>query len=224
LIDWERGILAVLHQWLGRNGIAAPDGQIMEAFAKAEHVCEAETPAALYPDVLRNVHGRIARTLGAPSAPADADALAHSIGDWPPFEDTCTALIALKRRYKLVILSNVDRASFARTNQKLGVSFDAIITAEDVNGYKPAPGHFHRAAGLFDSWSIRREEWLHVAQSLYHDHVPAKSMGLRTAWINRRHDKSGAGATPTPQHGVQPDWTVNSLGEFAELVEREFSQ
>ncbi len=180
----------------------------------------------LYPDVLRAVMRDIARALGAdPDAAhtrAAAEALANSVGDWPPFPDTPAALAALKRRCKLVIVSNVDRASFARTNEKLGVTFDAIVTAEDVRSYKPAPAHFHRALETLGAMGVAKHEILHVAQSLFHDHVPAKSLGLATCWVRRGRGSSEGGAAHVTPEAVRarPDLTVETMAELAALVER----
>ncbi len=222
LIDWERGICDALRPWLNRNGPPIDDEALLAAFARIEKVVEGETPELPYPQVLRATYARLAESLSMPSDAASAYALADSIGDWPAFADSPDALQRLKRRYKLVILSNVDRSSFARSNQRLGVEFDAIITAEDVGSYKPAMGHFTRAAELFKKWGVNPEEWLHVAQSLFHDHAPAKSIGLATAWIDRRRGRAGTGATPAIRLATPPDWSTATLGEFADLVDASF--
>jgi 2-haloacid dehalogenase len=116
----------------------------------------------------------------------------------------------------LIILSNVDRASFAANNARLGVNFDAILTAEDVDSYKPSPRTFAVLAQRAAALGIRSGWLLHVAQSLFHDHVPAKRARLRTVWINRRHDRPGGGATPNPRSDVTPDWEFPTMAAFAE--------
>lgn len=218
LIDWESGILTVLRAWACRHGADSSGAQLLRAFADAEHRCQAQTPTAPYPEILRAVHARIAATLGLPTTSGEADALARSIPDWPSFEDSPTALAELKQRYKLLILSNIDRASFAHSNRKLGVRFDAIITAEDVGSYKPNPGHFLRAFEVLGAMGIGREQCLHVAQSLFHDHVPAQALGIRTVWVDRRHGRTGDGATPPPPDEVTPDLVVPDLAALAQLA------
>lgn len=218
LIDWEQGILSVLRPWAVRHALDTTDVQLLDVFSQAEHRCQEATPSALYPDILRAVHVRLATHFGLSSLEDDADALAASIKDWPAFEDSPAALATLKRHYKLLILSNIDKSSFAHSNVKLGVEFDAIITAEDVGSYKPAPGHFQRAFEVLAKMEIARHEILHVAQSLFHDHVPAKALGLSTVWVDRRHGQGGWGATPPPPVDVQPDLVVKTLAEFARLV------
>ena len=123
------------------------------------------------------------------------------------------ALQRLASRYRLVIVSNVDRVSFAASNEHLGVAFDLIITAEDVGSYKPAPGHFESLCANVTPTN----RLLHVAQSLYHDHGPAVAAGLRTVWIDRSGGSSGGGATP-PQPDVVPEWRYPTLAAFADAV------
>ncbi len=221
LIDWETGILAVLRPWADRAELEQSDEALLGAYAEAESEAERASPAALYRDVLQDTMRRIGAALGAEVNDADEDALSASVGDWPPFPDTTDALRRLQSRCRLVIASNVDRESFARTARLLGVEFDAVITAEDVGSYKPALGHFHHAEKLLVErrWIRDRSEWLHVAQSLHHDHVPAKSLGLRTAWIDRRAGRTG-GATPesSAARDVRPDYTFRSLAEFADAM------
>jgi len=217
LIDWELGICAALRAWADLRGVAATDEALLAAFARAEPVCERETPGALYSDVLRRVHGELAGEFGAPADEADAMAFADSVGDWPAFPDTAQALWALSQRHMLVVISNIDHKSFERTLPKLGVTLDGLVTAEDVGAYKPDQRVFEYAARVVESMGAPKHRWLHVAQSLYHDHAPAKRFGLRTAWVDRRRGKRGSGATPAPPEGVTPDLTVTSMAELAAL-------
>ena len=145
-----------------------------------------------YPDVLAATLRRIADQFGVEASPEERTAFGASVPDWPAFPDSAAALAELHERFRLVILSNIDRASFAASARRLGVEFDLVITAEDVGSYKPEPGQLRGAARR----APPATELLHVAQSLYHDHVPAKAAGLPTVWIDRRHDRAGTGATP----------------------------
>jgi 2-haloalkanoic acid dehalogenase type II len=217
LIDWEAGMAAVLGPWARRHDPSITDEDVLEAYARQESVVESEAPATRYPDVLRESFRRTGAALGHEVTEADADALATSVPDWPAFPDSADALQRLKRRYKLIILSNVDRASFAGSNRRLGVAFDEILTAEDIGSYKPDPANFAALRRRVDE--MRAGKLLHVAQSLYHDHVPAKAAGLPTVWINRRHAKPGWGATPGPGVDVTPDLEFPSLAVFAHAVE-----
>jgi len=147
---------------------------------------------------------------------AEAAEFGGSVGRWPAFPDTAAALQYLKRHYKLVILSNVDRASFAKSNVKLGVEFDRVLTAEEIGSYKPDVRNFEYAIRVLGEMGVARAKILHVAQSLYHDIVPAKSLGLRTVWVNRRKGRSGGGATLSPRGDAKPDLEVASMAELAE--------
>ena len=217
LVDWETGLLAQLRPWVSRNGLVLSDDDLLAAFATAEATTEAEFPSLPYTEVLRRVHRRIAERFERTSSEADAAAFAHSVGDWPMFPDTVAALQDLRARHKLVILSNTDHASFARTQEKLGVEFDALVLAEDVGAYKPDRRMFDAMLVTAARFDIAPHEILHVAESLYHDHVPAKALGLATAWIHRRHGREGSGATAPTTAVVQPDFYARSLRELVLL-------
>jgi len=222
LIDWERGILAELRPWVDRHGRKdLADDTLLENFGTTEALVEAETPTVLYPQILEEVHRRLARQWDIRSTADEVAGFGQSVGHWLAFADSATALQYLKRYYKLVILSNVDRASLARSNVKLDVEFDRIITAEDVGSYKPSPRNFeHALADLKTSLGVAKDEILHTAQSIFHDVVPAKSVGLTTLWINRRKEVGGWGATPVPDVGddaKRPDFQVASMAEFVAL-------
>ena len=222
LIDWERGILAELRPWVDRNGHRdLDDNAILALFGSTEVTCEAETPDRLYPDILAEVHRRLADQWGIKANPAEAAEFGQSVGRWPAFADSATSLQYLKRYYRLVILSNVDRASFARSNAKLGIAFDRIITAQDVGSYKPSLRNFeHALADLERTFGTRKSDILHTAQSLFHDVAPARTMGLATMWINRRKLVGGWGATPAPESAgaaATPDIEVASMADFVIL-------
>jgi 2-haloalkanoic acid dehalogenase type II len=222
LIDWERGILAELRPWADRHGRQdLSDDLILETFGTTEATCEAETPSTLYPQILEEVHRRLARQWGIRSTADEVTSFGQSVGRWPAFADSPAALQYLKLHYKLVIISNVDRASFALSNRKLGVEFDRIITAQDVGSYKPNLQNFRYAlADLERTFGVVKEHILHTAQSIFHDVVPAKQLGLTTLWVNRRQDVRGWGATPEPGvagDAAKPDLEVGSLAEFAVL-------
>ena len=152
-----------------------------------------------------------------------AQRLGNSVPDWPAFPDSTDALARLAKHYQLIILSNVHRDGFAGSNRRLHGDFAAVITAEDVGAYKPAENHFRALDTTLPELGVDRTELLHVAQSLFHDHVPAKREGLPSVWINRRHDRPGWGATPQPSE----EWTYNleftSMADFADAVDRAFT-
>ena len=222
LIDWERGIFAELRPWADRHGRQdLDDNMLLETFGSTEAACELETPGTLYPQILEEVHRRLARRWGIRSTADEIVNFGQSVPRWPAFDDSAAALQYLKRYYKLVIISNVDRASFSKSNEKLGVEFDRVITAQDVGSYKPDIRNFHYAlADLKQSLGVGKDEILHTAQSIFHDVLPAKSVGLKTLWINRRKDIGGWGATPAPDKegdAARPDLEVASMADFVAL-------
>jgi putative hydrolase of the HAD superfamily len=223
LIDWEAGIAAVLAPWAREHGLDLSDEALLLAYADNEAAVERERPSALYPDVLALAFRRTGERLGAPVSDAWAQRLGDSVPDWPAFPDSADALARLARRYRLIIVSNVHRAGFAASNERLRGDFAAIITAEDVGAYKPAESHFRALDAALADLGVDRARLLHVAQSLFHDHVPAKREGLPSVWINRRHDRPGWGATPEPAEAWAVDLEFQSMADFADAVDRSFS-
>jgi putative hydrolase of the HAD superfamily len=215
LIDWEAGLLAVLGPWARARGLELADERLLTAYARVEAALEAAHPAEAYPEILARGMRALGGNLGAGVTQDDAAALARSVPDWPAFPDSPAALAALAARFKLIILSNVDRASFAGSNARLGVEFTSVITAQDVGSYKPSPRNFEALTAEAARLGIGPGALLHVAQSLFHDHVPAKQAGLPTVWINRRRGRAGWGATPEPPAPVTPDWEFPSMAAFA---------
>ena len=212
LIDWETGIVAALRPWAERLRVDAGDDALLGAFGEHENRLERDRPTMPYPALLRAVAFDIGEHFGAPMRDDEADAFAASVGDWPAFADSAEALAYLKQHYRLVVLSNVDNASFARSNERLGVAFDAVCTAQDIGSYKPDPGNFRYLLDRLAGSGIEKRDILHTAQSLFHDIAPAGKIGLATNWINRRHGKPGAGATMPTR--ATPDFTHNSLAGF----------
>jgi 2-haloacid dehalogenase len=215
LIDWESGLLAVLRPWALHRELELDDEALLAAYAGYEEQAESEHPRTPYPEILRKCMFALGRDLGAEVTAEDADLLAMSVPDWPAFPDSAAALADLARQYKLIILSNVDRSSFAGSSQRLGVTFDSVLTAQDIGYYKPSPWNFAALQEGARRLGVAEGRLLHAAQSLFHDHVPAKAAGLRTVWINRRHDRPGWGATPAPPVDVTPDWEFPSMADFA---------
>ncbi len=211
LIDWEHGILTALRPILDRHGVAPTDDQVLELYGELEAAAEAG-PYRPYRAVLAAVMDGLGARLGFAPSPEERDALAASVEHWPPFPDTVEALRALARRYRLVILSNIDDDLFAGSARQLGVEFAAVITAQQVGSYKPDRRNFRFA---LERLGVPADRVLHVAQSLYHDIEPAKEIGLTTVWVNRRHDRPGFGATPAAT--AQPDLEVPDLRTLAPL-------
>ena len=216
LIDWESGIFAALQPLLQRCAPPPARNAALEAFARHESAVEEASPRMLYSDVLAEVHRRLAREWNAPMTDAEHARFGASVPDWPAFPDSAQALAYLKRHYKLVILSNVHRAGFEASNRRLGVTFDAIYTAQDIGSYKPNPANFQYLLDHLAEMGVQNEKILHTAQSLFHDHAPAKRFGLASAWIDRRHDQSGGGATMPAPAGTAYDFRFPTLQAMAD--------
>ena len=222
LIDWESGIWDAFQPLLGANGCdALSRDRCLESFAESESRQQAKTPEMLYGVLLARVHRAVAETLGLTTTEELDASFAESIADWPAFPDTAAALRRLKRRFKLVILSNVDRDGFRASRAKLGVDFDAVYTAEDIGSYKPAAANFaYMLERMRADFGLGSEDIVHVAQSLFHDHVPASRFGLASAWIDRQGLAAGGnwGATARVPDRPEVDFVYATLAAMADAV------
>ena len=199
LIDWESGIWDAFQPVLRLNHRADVTRYVLlEAFAKAESLQQSETPGMRYPEILVRVHGNLSQQFELDSNAKMERDFGDSVPFWPAFPDSADALRRLKKRFKLVILSNVHRDGFAASNARLGVDFDAIYTAEDIGSYKPNSRNFdYMLSHLDGDLGLKGGDLLHTAQSLFHDHAPAQAHNMALCWIDRQGlDKGGRwGAT-----------------------------
>lgn len=214
LIDWESGMVRALEPLTSRLATAPGRDAILEAHARHESSQQRQTPAKPYREVLATVYRRLAEEWGVAASWEDCLAYGRSVGDWPAFDDTVEALRYLKTFYKLVILSNVDNASFASSQRRLGVEFDAIYTAEDIGSYKPAAANFAYMLEKLSGLGIAKADILHTAESLFHDHAPANEFGLASCWIHRRHEAEGFGATMNPGRMPRIDLRCTSMADL----------
>ncbi len=220
LIDWETGLWNSLQPLVERSRIDRETA--LSVFGLVEPEQEHETPTLPYRDILARVHAKLAERWSLKSTDAMDNAFGLSVGQWPPFPDTVEALSYLKRHYKLIILSNVDRQNFTATNKLLRVEFDAICTAEDIGSYKPDPRNFAYLLDTIGKLGLAKADLLHTAQSLYHDHVPAERAGVARCWINRRGDTGkGSGATQAVAHMPKLDFEFPTLGAMADAHRKE---
>lgn len=212
LIDWENGILGVLKPLLLAHNTNLDDDQILELFAEFE--AELENGEYIkYREVLKRVVQKFGERFGFEPTADELNSLANSIQHWLPFPDTVEALRAFASKFKLVIISNVDDDLFAFSAKHLEVEFDQIITAEQAKSYKPLLNNFRLAIERID---LPLEQILHVAASIYHDIVTAKSLGLSTVWVNRRADQKGVHITGSAVS--QADLEVPNLKTLAALI------
>jgi 2-haloacid dehalogenase len=208
LIDWESGILSAVRAVLDARGRDLDDDSVLRLHARLESDIE-RGEFRTYRSVLLGVMDGFGRELGFVPDARERTALADSIGTWPLFADTVPSLRALKERYGLGVVSNVDDDIFAMTAATLGVPFDWVVTAQHVGAYKPSPRMFEAA---IERIALPREAILHVAQSAYHDVAPARALGLATVLVRRR----GCGATPPS--GAAPDIDVPDLAALVSVL------
>ena len=214
LIDWESGILPVLRTLMNRHCQSVSDAAMLELFGEFEALAETG-PYQSYRDVLRSVVRSFAARFNFEPSSAELNSLHESVENWIPFTDTVLALRQLKKRYKLAVISNIDDDLFAETRKLLEVEFDLVITAQQAGSYKPSVNNFQMALRAL---SIPPEQLLHAAQSIYHDVVPARSLGITTVWVNRKSARPGIGAVRSsnaPASEQRADLEVADLAGLA---------
>ncbi len=213
LIDWETGISDAVAAALASHDIHLSRSEILELFAKVEPQIQDGGRYLEYRRVLRRVMAMIGVELGFQFTESDLTCLADTLPLWPIFPDTRSSLRAMKSRFELAIISNVDDDLFAQTAQVLGVEMDAVITAQQVRSYKPSHRNFEAA---LERMGVDKSRWLHVGESLYHDIAPANELGISNVWVNRGHDREGVGATrPTD---AKPDLETPDLAALVDLM------
>ncbi|KAK1700587.1 haloacid dehalogenase [Colletotrichum godetiae] len=223
LIDWETGALTALQPLLeANNRTDFTRKHLLDIYHECEAAQQAQTPDLPYAQLLTTIHPQIAAKLGLSSLPsAEASkAFGDSVGSWPAFPDTVDALRRLGKYYKLVVLSNVDRGSFALSNAgpMAGVPFDLVVTAQDVGSYKPDQRNFtYMLREVKDKFGVEKEQVLQTAQSQFHDHHPAKEAGMKSSWIVR------PGAVMGNRDREVFDWKFDTLGEMADALEKELA-
>ena len=178
LIDWNAGIRGELERLFG----VAEAPRLLERYHELEPRVQAEEYRS-YAEVMELTLERLAGESKVSIPEGESAALAKSLPGWPPFPEVPEALEELRRRgWQLAILSNSDRDLIVESEKRIGVPFDLTVVAQDVGSYKPAHGHWER---FFELTTADRETHVHVAQSHFHDIVPASELGLATVWINR---------------------------------------
>jgi 2-haloacid dehalogenase len=209
LIKWEDGILRCLHRILAAHGKETDDVTILQLYGDFEARAE-QGEYRRYREVLQSVVEQFGEKLGFVPTQEEARSLPESLPTWKPWPDTVIALRELRRRFRLAIISNVDDNLFAATRPQLGVEFDEVITAQQAEAYKPSLKIFKLALSRIN---VPAHRILHVGQSLYHDVIPAQSLGLATVWVNRPSARAGVGAVKAAD--ACPDLQVSSLAELA---------
>ncbi|KAF2019545.1 HAD-like protein [Aaosphaeria arxii CBS 175.79] len=222
LIDWERGAVRAYQPTLEKNGQTDLDPKvIITTHREVEAPILAENPSMKYAQLLTKVHPELCKRLGfAEPTAEESKAFGDSVPNWPVFPDTVDALKRLSKHYKLVVLSNVDNASFAGAlaGPLENFQFDAVLTAEDIGSYKPDLRNFEYMFAKAKELGVERDQVLQTAQSQHHDHHPARKIGLKSCWIYRSSSIMGSRQDPVW------DWRFDTLGEMADAVEEELRQ
>lgn len=224
LIDWESGMIAALRGLTSRVEKQLTRDEILEAHARQESAQQAQTPGKPYREILPIVYKRLAEEWGVSVSVAECEEYGKSVRDWPEFVDSPGALAYLKKYYKLIILSNVDNRTFEHSNNRLQVEFDAIYSAEDVGAYKPSDRNFDYMKAHLAELGLKPEEVLHTAESIFHDHIPARKHGFANCWIYRRHSQKGFGATMTPKEMPEVDFRFDSMADLVKAHQEELRE
>jgi 2-haloacid dehalogenase len=212
LIDWETGIFSAMRPILAAHNKKIPDSELLELYSELELLAE-QGDYLRYREVLQSVVRGFGERIGFSPTDAEVRSLPESLANWQPFSDTVEALRQLKSRYQLAVMSNIDDDLFASTAPKLGIAFNHVITAQQAACYKPCMRIFKLAE---ERIGVSREHWLHVGQSIYHDVIPAQSLGIATVWVNRPSPRPGSGAAKAAS--AQPDLEVPNLTALANLA------
>jgi 2-haloacid dehalogenase len=211
LIDWETGILGCMRPILDAHGQKRSNDEILELYGKLELAQESATYLP-YRRVLENIVRGFGEAWDFTPTHGEIASLPQSLKSWQPFPDTVAALQALHTRYRLAVISNIDDDLFAATAKLLEVPLDYVITAEQAGSYKPSHRNFELALQRI---GCPKRELLHVAQSRYHDIVPARALGIANIWINRQKKQADA----TVSADVKPDLELPDLASLAQLAD-----
>ncbi len=210
LVDWETGISTAVAEALASHGIRRSRAEILRLFAAAEPRVQSSPSYLEYRRVLREVMSLIGAGLGLQLTDSELGCLADTLPHWPVFPDAADALNAMQRRYRLAVISNVDDDLFARTADVMGINFDAVITSQQAQSYKPNLRNFNLAR---ERMAVAKDQWLHIAESLHHDIGPANRLGIASVWVSRA-DRGGG----TRHTDALPDLTVPNLAMLAEMM------
>jgi putative hydrolase of the HAD superfamily len=188
------------------------------AFAACEDRFQRETPDKPFTAMLPRIYRDMASRWDIEARGVEADEFQSSIRSWPAFPDTVESLHELRRRYRLVAVTNADSWALRYMNATMDDPFDEQITCDEVGVNKPSPRVFKYVLEKLAPLRVGKKDILHTAQSQYHDIVPAKELGFSTMWIERRHGKASFGATPKPEHPAEPTFHATSMADFVRQV------
>ncbi|MCD2472925.1 HAD-IA family hydrolase [Jiella sp. MQZ9-1] len=215
LIDFEAGLTA------GLAAIAAEHGVDFDAEAALAIYGEArrDAEAGKFPDDVARCYGKIAAHFALPVSPELGARMVEAVAAAPAFPDSVASLASLKKRYRLVAMTNAQRWAFERFSSALGDPFWKSYTTDDTGAEKPDPAFFEHVFADLAKEGIAQDDILHVAQSQYHDIGISRQLGLTNCWIERRHGRAGYGGTIAPERFTKPDFHFTTLAALAEEVD-----
>ena len=221
LIDWESGMVNGLKPLTDQVAIPLSRDDILSTHAHYESTAQRFSPSKKYSELLATVYRRLAEHWRVSVDWEECLTYGRSVPQWPAFDDSAQALGYLKRYFQLAVLTNTDNLSFSGSNERLGVAFDSVMTAEDIGSYKPDDRNFEYMLETLAHRGISKDEILHVAESMFHDHQPANQQGLANCWIYRRHNQEGFGATMDPGDMPTVSFTFNSMADLVAAHQEE---
>ncbi len=223
LIDWESGMVNALKSLTDRAPVDLNRDDILNAHAHFESTAQRFSPSKRYSELLATVYRRLAEQWQVSVEWEECLNYGQSVSQWPAFTDSAQALGYLKQHFQLAVLTNTDNLSFSGSNERLGVDFDSVMTAEDIGSYKPDDRNFQYMLETLGHRGIAKEEILHVAESMFHDHQPANRHGLANCWIYRRYGQEGFGAAMDPGEMPTVNFTFNSMADLVAAHQQEIA-
>ena len=214
LIDFESGLLASIRAISGKSRAELSDEQIFGAYLRGREAYPQRSS-----EVMEGVYVSLAKELGLPADERSAQLFQLSVLRQPAFDDSAEALKRLRRKFRLVAMTNADRTAFSAYSSTLGNPFDDSVTFDEAECAKPDPMFFAYTRGRQSAFGYKKEDILHVAQSQYHDIGVARSLGYKVCWIERRQGMRGFGGTPAVSNLTKPDFHFSSLKAFADAVD-----
>lgn len=215
LIDFETGVVQAVRRLGGPKAERLGENDILDIYknARNNHLGRAS-------EVMGEVYIEMAKQAGLDNSALEVQAFQLSVLQWPAFPDSAAALARLRRRFRLVAMTNIDRTCFSAYENRLGYPFADSVTSDETLAHKPDPQFFAYTRGRQCAKGYPADGILHVAQSQYHDIGIAHKLGYQVCWVERRFDQAGYGGTPAPAKFTEPDLHVHSLAELADLVDK----
>lgn len=183
LIDWKRGQRRVLEQLPSLLSHHARLDEVLQA-REAEEQRIQRGPWRSYEEILASSLTEACRsTLGVELSARESSAFAAGQLGWPAFEDTVAGLTQIATTLPIALLSNCDQELLELCARKhLAGLPSLLISAEQVQSYKPAPAHWN---ALTETTGLAPAEVLHVSFARDYDLDRAHEMGFSLGFVGR---------------------------------------